>query len=289
MEPGAPRGYSRGIYLWQLPVSFLCPSHTEVFVFLLEPPRTAWDLHFSVFGIPTRIHPAFWLVAFILGFNGSEGGRNPLPVLIFIGALFVSILVHELGHAFLMLRFGYSPRIVLYHMGGLAIPEETYSWTGLERRRTQRYRWSSIVTLFAGPGAGFLLAAVVIVLIFVGGGKFWVDFSVLPQIPFGFTPGKAWPIAVVHLVSDLLYINIFWGLVNLLPVFPLDGGQILREVLVQRDKYHGMTQTLQVSIGVAIVVAAFFWLILHEQYAAVMFALLGVSNYLTLQQMGRTY
>lgn len=257
-------------------------------MFSLEPQRTAWDLHFRVFGIPTRIHPAFWLVAFILGFNGSNGGKNPLPVLIFIGVLFVSILIHELGHALLMRRYGFSPRIVLYHMGGLAIPDEGFSM-GFERRRTRRDTWSSILTLFAGPGAGFLFAAVVIVMIFVGGGKFWVNPSLLPQIPFGFTPGPNWPDAVRYLVRDLLFVNIFWGLVNLIPVFPLDGGQIAREVLTYRDKYNGLTQTLQLSIGVGIVVAAFFWVVLGQQYAAIMFALLAVNSYLMLQQLGRYY
>jgi stage IV sporulation protein FB len=256
-------------------------------MFSLEPPRTAWDLHFSVFGIPTRIHPAFWLVAFILGFNGSQGGKNPLPVLIFIGVLFVSILIHELGHALLMRRYGFAPRIVLYHMGGLAIPDQGFSM-GFERRRTRRDTWSSILISFAGPGAGFVFAALVILLVFVGGGKFAFDWSRFPE-PWRVTPGANWPDAVHYLVYSLLFVNIFWGLVNLIPVFPLDGGQIARELLTHRDRQNGMIHTLQLSIGVAIVVAAFMWMVLDQPYAAVMFALLAVNSYLMLQQLGRMY
>lgn len=251
-------------------------------MFSLEPPRTNFDLHFQLFGVPTRIHPGFWLVSFLLGFNVSEGGKYPMPVLIYIAVVFLSILIHELGHAFAMRRYGYSPRIVLYHMGGLAIPEESYSFG---TRRSRRDAWSQILISLAGPGAGFLLAGVVIMMIFVGGGKFWVE--PLPSfIPWRFMPASSWPDAVTKLVSYMLFINIFWGVINLVPVLPLDGGQVSRELFMLRDKYNGLRNAIMLSIGVGIVVAIALFSF-DEQFAAIMFALLAVSNYLMLQQLGR--
>lgn len=266
-------------------------------VFSLEPGRTQFDLHLNVFGIPTRIHPGFWIMSFILGFGAGSGPGEPpkpLPVLIYIAVVFVSIIVHELGHALLMRRFGFAPRIVLYHLGGLAIPEKSFS--GFEPRRSRNDTWESILISLAGPGAGFLLAGLVILVIFLAGGSFKPEFSSWTQ-PWDFSvpgvepPARGEPTKGAHLwwylITFMLFVNIFWGLVNLVPVFPLDGGQVAKEILTHRDRYNGLMHTLQLSIGVGIVVAAFFLLIAGEKYAAMMFGLLAISNYLTLQQLGQ--
>jgi Zn-dependent protease len=254
-------------------------------VFSLEPGRTQFDLHLNVFGIPTRIHPGFWIMSFILGFSSAGTPPHPLPVLIYIAVVFVSIIVHELGHALVMRRFGFAPRIVLYHLGGLAIPEQSFS--GFEPRRGRRDTWESIVISLAGPGAGFLLAGVTILVIFLAGGTFKPDFSNWTQ-PWAFAvPGVKALDPWWFLISFLLFVNIFWGLVNLVPVYPLDGGQVAKELLTHRDRHNGLAHTLQLSIGVGIVVAAFFLLVAGERYAAMMFGLLAVSNYLMLQQLGR--
>ncbi len=73
-------------------------------MFSFEPPRTAYDLHFQIAGIPVRVHPLFWLATLILGSNSWSGDGNVDPdagmkLLIWVGVMFVSILVHELGHS----------------------------------------------------------------------------------------------------------------------------------------------------------------------------------------------
>ena len=94
----------------------------ECSVLLGEPPQTQFDLNFHVLGFPVRVHLFFWLAALILGGQGfrDDGG---MQLLIWIGALFSSILIHELGHSLMMRRFGISSHIVLHMMGGLAIPD----------------------------------------------------------------------------------------------------------------------------------------------------------------------
>jgi membrane-associated protease RseP (regulator of RpoE activity) len=263
----------------------------ESIVFSLEPQRTPFDLHFLLLGIPVRIHPGFWIAGFILGFGWSSNGTRPLPVLIWIGVTFVSILVHELGHALFMRRFGFMPRIVLYHMGGLAIRDQGF--LGLEPRRSRNDTWESILISLAGPGAGFMLAAITVLLVFLAGGVVKPDFNSWTQ-PWDFSvPGVRDPGPFAqggpwwYVIQFSLFVNIFWGLVNLVPVFPLDGGQVARELFMAKDRYRGLTHTLQLSIGVGIVTAAFFLLVAQEQFAALMFALLAVNNYLMLQQVGR--
>src|SRR5688500_3784168 len=89
-------------------------------MFLSEPPRSNGDLHFRVFGFPVRVHPYFWLVTAIMGLGSGDEGTAPMELLTWVGVVFVSILVHELGHAFLQRRFGGRPWITLYGLGGLA-------------------------------------------------------------------------------------------------------------------------------------------------------------------------
>src|SRR5262245_43242447 len=151
---------------------------------------TPFDLNFSLFGIPIRIHPLFWLVSAILGWNGHD----PKTTLIWVACVFVSILIHELGHALTAQSYGWPPEIVLYSFGGYASFQPTGGYT------TGR----SILISFAGPGAGFVLYGLVrafeILLVRQG-----VAISYYGEVAF----------------DDLEFINFWWGMVNLLPVFPL--------------------------------------------------------------------
>ena len=89
--------------------------------FFQAPPATRYDLNFNLFGFPVRIHPLYWLLSLLL----ASGSRNLLYILVFFVVIFVSLLIHELGHAFALRSMGQESQIVLYHGGGLTIPEET--------------------------------------------------------------------------------------------------------------------------------------------------------------------
>lgn len=84
---------------------------------LAEPSPSQGDLHFSLLGFPVRINPWFWLVSAFLA-----SSRDPVRVGLWILAVLLCILLHELGHAIVMRAYGYRPSIVLYSFGGLAIP-----------------------------------------------------------------------------------------------------------------------------------------------------------------------
>jgi Zn-dependent protease len=243
-------------------------------VLLSEPSTTDFDLRFAILGIPVRIHPMFWLAGLILGSSGDA-----LSIVMWMLVLLVSILVHELGHSLMMRRYGISSHIVLYMMGGLAIPDSFGSWRGTSPRDT-------ILIAAAGPGAGFLLAGLVVLLIIATGGVFGLH----GQFPFfHFALASSMPLEgpspLEMLVADLLWVNIFWGLINLVPVFPLDGGQIARQVLVMWNPWQGATQALWLSViaGGAMAVVGFM---LQSFFMAILFGMLAVQSYFAIQQLG---
>ncbi|MBI4663169.1 MAG: hypothetical protein HY735_30545 [Verrucomicrobia bacterium] len=160
-------------------------------------------LRFALAGIPVTIDWWFWLIIFILGPNLTVATPEDwMQVAIWMTVVFVSIMIHELGHAMVGRRFGAQPSIHLHGFGG-----STYL-PGARFRRTQ-----SILVSAAGPLAGFVTGLAVLLLdSIVGNQPRWMRIA----------------------VRDALWVNFAWTLVNLLPIQPLDGGQILREVLGPR-------------------------------------------------------
>ena len=234
---------------------------------LNEPSRTQYDLHFDVLGIPVRVHPFFWVGTLLLGLRANP---KPADMLFWIGAVFFSILIHEMGHALAARYFGWEPHITLHGFGGLASYQPTY------RNPTRE-----ILITLAGPVAGFLFAAVIVGVIAASGHEVALDLKLENVLPI------RWEFFESHqanmLVFDLLFINIFWGLVNLLPVFPLDGGQIAREVLGLVNPRDGLRQSLWLSIIAAAVIAILALTKLGDQFLAFFFGYLAYLSYQSLQ------
>ena len=241
------------------------------------PPPTRYDLRFNLAGFPVRVHPLFWLIAVLLGYSSGD----LLQILIWVLVVFISILVHELGHALAFRRYGMSSQIVLHFAGGLTIPESTRwgsQWANVALGPNQ-----NIFISLAGPGAGFLVAALVIAGVLLTGGSIittrllgFIPLPALAVLPFGG--------ALVSLfVTALLWVNIFWGFINLMPVFPLDGGSVTRNVLLQADPIDGIRKSLWVSViaGALIALVAFFSL--NSLYMAILFGFLAFQSYQSLQ------
>lgn len=241
---------------------------------------TRFDLNFSIASIPVRVHPLFWVIALLLG----SGSSNPLLILIWIAAVFISILIHELGHAFAFRRFGISSRILLHFSGGLTIPEAAawgsgYASVGLTPNQ-------HIFVSLAGPFAGFAFAALIL-LFGVGLGGLIVVTPLLGFIPIPmlyFSNGLG---LLNNVFTVFLWINIFWGIINLLPVYPLDGGQVSRAIFIQRDPLNGLYTSLWLSVGVGAALAIGGWVIFQSLYMAFLFAMLAFQSYQTLQAARR--
>jgi len=245
-----------------------------ILLFFAEPPPTQYDLRFMVGSVPVRVHPMFWLVTVLLGATG----QTPINVLIWVIAVFVSILVHEFGHVFAFRYYGIHSHVVLQAMGGLAVPDMM-----LSTRRRQDWI-SEVVIAFAGPAAGFLFAALVCVAVIAAGGQIR-EARVFGWMPFPYADGIHSP-ELFQLVMDLLQINIFWGLINLLPIFPLDGGRISAAVLSATNPQDGRRQAFVLSVVVAIGMAILVYAKLQDTYMAIFFAFMAYTNYQFLQAMG---
>lgn len=236
-------------------------------MFLSEPSATQADINFRVFGFPVRVSPYFWVTTVLLS-SGFSDQLDPQRTLIWVAVVFVSILIHELGHAVLQRHFGGRPWITLYGLGGLA------SCSDCDRRPR-----SQILISLAGPAAGFLLAGLVIAILFAMG---HIALFRLYWIPIMFRGFASEP--VNELIADLLRVNILWGLINLLPIFPLDGGQISRQLFSLWNSRTGELQSLQLSCGVAALVAA-YGLINQDWYIGIMFGVLAYSSFQAIQSI----
>src|ERR1700733_11897336 len=118
---------------------------------MLGASETPYDLRFRLLGIPVRVHPLFWLVAAVLGFSAND--RNLPMVAVWVACVFVSILVHEYGHALMARALGSSPSIVLWGMGGLCYSQA--------ERQTLLQR---LAVVLSGPAAGLGLYVIVMLV-----------------------------------------------------------------------------------------------------------------------------
>lgn len=238
-----------------------------------EPPRTAYDLNFTLLGTPVRVHPFFWLIMLLLG---SSADTTAQEALVWLVAAFVSILVHEFGHVLAINYYGSPAHIVLHGFGGLAIQDSNW-------RRDPK---SQIVISLAGPAAGFLLAGVILIGLKLGGQLAFLRLGMPNIVNFQFYSfGKPY---VDLLIGDLLYANIYWGLLNLLPIYPLDGGQTAASVFQIYDYRDGLRKALMLSIGTAVLIGV-YGLTQGWQFSLFFFGYLAYQNYMTLQQLDGRY
>jgi Zn-dependent protease len=219
-------------------------------------------LRFRAFGVPVFVQPAFWLTAVLLG--GSIG--SPGLLVLWVAIVFVSVLVHELGHVAAMRMTGGGGEIVLTAFGGLAVPNLPNS----ERRS------HAIFISAAGPLAQIALGlAAAAAVIFAGGAVAVVTSSGtgIPYLRAMMGPDAGY---TQYAVNFLLYISFFWSLLNLAPVYPLDGGQITRAFV-------GLRTALILSLIVAaLIAAASFWS--GNLFIGILFAWMGFSNVQAMTQ-----
>ena len=191
-------------------------------------------VRFSIFGIPVVVQPFFWITLVILG--GALSATNAADILdiaLFVIAGFISILIHELGHALTARKFGAYSEITLQAFGGYA------AYSGVRLTRPQRFTITA-----AGPAIQILLG---LALLFA--------FPFLPVLNDN----------ADYFLSTLMGISLFWAVLNLLPVLPLDGGQMLNAVLGP--------QRLRITLWVTVIVSIVVGLILYVKYHSPLFAL----------------
>ena len=249
-------------------------------------------MKFNLLGFDCRVHPAFFVlpVLFSQGFIRSFGVNAGVGILVVAAVFFLAVLIHELGHTLAFRYFGIDSHIVLYWMGGLAIPGSAGigSWGGGGggRRRSLKPNEQIIVSL-AGPVAGLLLAVFFTAVVFVITKDVTIEwhgpFPLPDYTAAGTILADSKPLHLFIWAS--IVINIVLNLFNLLPVFPLDGGQIARQLFVKFDPWAGLRKSVMLSMGVAIFIALYS-LKDNSHFMAFFFGYMAYTNYQQLMVGG---
>ncbi|MBI3407556.1 MAG: M50 family metallopeptidase [Planctomycetes bacterium] len=235
-----------------------------------DPSPSTFDLNFSLFGIRVRVHPSFWLFSAILGWQFMDRfGFTYL--LVWIACSFLSVLVHELGHVTMGILSGKWSHIVLYSFGGLAIGN-----------LHDAKRWQRIAIFLAGPAAGFALFGLVMLF------RVYALDQIDPAIN---------NLLLRRGVMMLLFMNLFWNLLNLVPVFPLDGGQVMREICTSMSPRNGLSFSLGLSFVIAGLIAVYSAIVMNRRdlpyppldplFNIILFALMSVQCFQMMQAVNR--
>jgi Zn-dependent protease len=262
---------------------------------LQEPAESPYDLRFELFGFPIRIAWTFWIGAVLFGYNlalsfdemGGAASPGLFPLLfLWSVCLLVSITIHELGHAFAFRYYGIESSIVLYHFGALAIPNSGSSDFSFASSLTPRRldEKGELIIALAGPVAQ-MISALVLVAVVVRSGFEVVAFRAMPW-PISnlsqFTMGEQ--IESVGLMACVFFYvlpSVLWALLNLVPVFPLDGGRVMRSlVLLSGDRSDTWVWISLISAGGV----ALYSLTHGQPFLGLMFLSLAAGNYQMLQR-----
>ncbi len=201
---------------------------------------------------------ALLLVLLLVMFGSGRGPAGMIAAVLITIIVFASVLAHELGHAFAIRRLGYGDsRIVLGGLGGVC------QWSG---RPT---RWDRIRISLAGPAVSMALG--------LGG------FALLSALRAG---GIGAETIFGYTVYVAAWLNVGWALFNMLPVQPMDGGQATRAFLGTRMPQHRAVRlSLQISLGVAIVLAAVSLALTSSLFIPILLAWMAFQNWQELQRL----
>lgn len=192
-------------------------------------------IRFQLFGVQVQIRPIHWVgLAFIAGALNITDMQTLMYVLIFMIAAFVSILGHEFGHALVGRYFGGGQPFISMELFGGYCQNTGGRWT----------RGENIMMIAAGPGMTFLFGVLGYFGLLAISGSFgdaWTATELLirsPYYAFPLTQGAPEEAVKVFFLGCWIWISVWWTILNLLPIYPLDGGQIVIHALKSLRKAH---------------------------------------------------
>lgn len=175
--------------------------------------------------IPVRIEPAFWLLAALIGWLNSSS--LPLTIL-WIMMIFISVLAHEYGHAITALFFGQKSRITLTLFGGVTT-----------RAGKKLSSVKEFLIVLNGPMAGFAHYGLCVALL---------------QSPLKQNE------TIAYFLTVGTWTNLFWTILNLVPVQPLDGGHLLMILCRSLFGPAGVKAAYLLSLVASIVLGVLFFM-----------------------------
>ncbi len=210
-----------------------------------EPNRTKYEIRGTIIGVPLRLQPLFWSSVATLGiryYADPEGGSLGY-FLFWIAAALSCLLLHALGQAVVGRLLGICGEIVLDGLGS--------QFVGVDRLPRC---WQRVLTRLAGSLVQFAL---------VGG--IWG----LTEIPFPQTLSDwGWKSPIANGAKILLDINLTWGLLTVLPLWPLAGGRVALDVGETLLGRKGRTLALLLSLAVTAILSTWvvFEMSLHLSF-----------------------
>ena len=169
----------------------------------------------SPFGISVYIHPAFWLLPIFYLFSNLRATSlfHSILEVALLFAVFFCVILHEFGHALAARMFGIQTRdITIYPMGGVA---------RLERMSEDPFE--ELVIALAGPAVNLVIFFLLLPIC--------IHFSATPFDFENLTPPNNLSGSLNHYLQMLMLSNLGLLIFNLLPIFPMDGGRVLRALL----------------------------------------------------------
>lgn len=195
--------------------------------------------------IPIQIFPFFWFLIIMIGWLNSA---SIIGTAIWALVIFISVLFHEYGHALTAVAFGQKAEIQLVGLGGLT-----------KREGKHLKRWKEFLIILNGPLAGFLLAFLSAFLIY------WMGAGEKRSL-------------VAYAFEVAFNVNLFWTILNLLPVLPLDGGHLLRVLLEGAFGVRGLKLACLISLVLAFVLGLYFFLI-QQLLIGALFLMMAFEGY----------
>ena len=204
---------------------------------------------FSLFGVPVRLHFTFVLLVIFLVVTDLGAHQTSGSYALFLVGLFASVLVHEMGHAFVARRFGVrTTEIVMFPIGGLSRMERMLRPT------------EELLIALAGPLVNLLLSFAIFAYMYTH------HLAVPIRLAELLRPSDA------NAVARLAYGNLVLAGFNLLPAFPMDGGRILRALLSYIRPEDEATR-LAAWLGRMLAISIALYGLLSPQFMLVFFAM----------------
>ena len=172
----------------------------------------------NISGIGVFIHWTFSLLIVYIIYINYRAGYDLLQTswtIVFVLSIFVTVFLHELGHALAAKRYNIKTKsITLLPIGGLAqlesIPEKPNE---------------ELVVALAGPIVNFVLAGLTALFITIPEAN-----DLVVQLSEGVNES--------NFFLNFLIVNIWLAVFNLIPAFPMDGGRVLRALLAMKFQRH---------------------------------------------------
>lgn len=206
---------------------------------------------FSIARIP--VHISVWALL-LIGWLAFRGGDPISGAMIGVGLL-VSVLIHEFGHAIFAARYGLQPSILLHALGGVT-----------QHARAKSDRQDAII-IAAGP------------LIQLGVGGVVLVGSLAASVV---APDLMSNLYLTSFLTGFLYVSLFWGLINLAPMWPMDGGKLFRLGLLHLGKLKPARSdriTHITGIATAVIAILLFWWAGGGSFLILIFLIFGMIIY----------